>query len=171
MKKKNHNQMEDLFGSRLLNQEDTEYAFQNTDKAALIKTVKDYRLYLKGKYNPSSDTFLNGIGIESNDEQILFSVKNLYRLWSKSPYWLQKKDGQTLYVFGISFCEALNSFIIGGYLENKKGEGRFVAIAWKQPVNTLGLLGDAIIADYIPDGVRLKKRTPLYRLFTFACVS
>ena len=171
MKKKNHNQMEDLFGSRLLNQEDTEYAFQNTDKAALIKTVKDYRLYLKGKYNPSSDTFLNGIGIESNDEQILFSVKNLYRLWSKSPYWLQKKDGQTLYVFGISFCEALNSFIIGGYLENKKGEGRFVAIAWKQPVNTIGLLGDAIIADYIPDGVRLKKRTPLYRLFTFARVS
>ena len=117
------------------------------------------------------DTYYEGIGIESNDEQILFSINNLYRLWDKSPYWLQKKGGQTLYVFGISFCEALNSFIIGGYLENKKGEGRFVAIAWKQPVNTIGLLGDAIIADYIPDGVRLKKRTPLYRLFRSARVS
>ena len=117
------------------------------------------------------DAYYEGIGIESNDEQILFSINNLYRLWEKSPYWLQKKGGQTLYVFGISFCEALNSFIIGGYLENKKGEGRFAAIAWKQPVNTIGLLGDAIIADYIPDGVRLKKRTPLYRLFTFAFVS
>lgn len=80
MNKKNHNQMEDLFDSCFLNREDTEYAFQNTDKAALIKTVKDYRQYLKGKYNPSSDTFLNGIRIECNDEQILFSVKNLYRL-------------------------------------------------------------------------------------------
>lgn len=168
MKKKNHNQMEDLFGSRLLNQEDTEYAFQNTDKAALIKTVKDYRLYLKGKYNPSSDTFLNGIGIESNDEQILFSVKNLYRLWSKSPYWLQKKDGQTLYVFGISFCEKFESFIVGGYLEP---QNKFVAIQWRQPVNTIGLLADVIVSDYVPDAVRMKKETPLYRLFTFACVS
>ena len=43
----------------------------------------------------------------SNDEKIIFSVENLYRLWSKSPYWLQrKKNGETLYVFGISvlFC-------------------------------------------------------------------
>lgn len=164
MKKKN--QMEDLFGSCFLNREDTEYAFQCTDKAALRKAVKDYQQYLKGKYTPSSDTFLNGIGIECNDEQILFSVKNLYRLWKRSPYWLQKKDGQTLYVLGISFCEKFESFIIGGYLEP---QNKFVAIQWRQPVNTIGLLADAIVSDYVPDAVRMKKETPLYRLFTFAC--
>lgn len=166
-----YNQMEDLFGSYFLSKRDTDIAFRNINKNALLNVVKGYKDYLDGKVTFPEDTYYEGIGIESNDEQILFSINNLYRLWEKSPYWLQKKDGQTLYVFGISFCETLNSFIIGGYLENKKGEGRFVAIAWKQPVNTLGLLGDAIIADYIPDGVRLKKRTPLYRLFTFACVS
>lgn len=166
-----YNQMEDLFGSYFLSKRDTDIAFRNINKNALLKVVKGYKDYLNDKATFPEDTYYEGIGIESNDEQILFSINNLYRLWEKSPYWLQKKDGQTLYVFGISFCEALNSFIIGGYLENKKGEGRFVAIAWKQPVNTVGLLGDAIIADYIPDGVRLKKRTPLYRLFTFACVS
>lgn len=166
-----YNQMEDLFGSYFLSKRDTDIAFRNINKNALLNVVKGYKDYLNDTVMFPEDTYYEGIGIESNDEQILFSINNLYRLWEKSPYWLQKKDGQTLYVFGISFCEALNSFIIGGYLENKKGEGRFVAIAWKQPVNTLGLLGDAIIADYIPDGVRLKKRTPLYRLFTFACVS
>lgn len=166
-----YNQMEDLFGSYFLSKRDTDIAFRNINKNALLKVVDGYKDFLNGKQMFPEDTYYEGIGIESNDEQILFSINNLYRLWEKSPYWLQKKDGQTLYVFGISFCEALNSFIIGGYLENKKGEGRFVAIAWKQPVNTLGLLGDAIIADYIPDGVRLKKRTPLYRLFTFARVS
>ena len=185
--------MEDLFGSYFLSKRDTDIAFRNINKNALLKVVDGYKDFLNGKPMFPRDTYYEGVGIESNDEQILFSINNLYRLWEKSPYWLQKKDGQTLYVFGISFCEALNSFIIGGYLENKKGEGRFVAIAWKQPVNTIGLLGpagqnravrqwkqpvntvglfgDAIIADYIPDGVRLKKRTPLYRLFTFACVS
>ena len=169
---KTFKQFEDLFESYFLNERDTEYAFSNINKNALLKVVKGYKDYLKGKNTFPSPTYIEGIGIESNDEKIIFSVENLYRLWSKSPYWLQrKKNGETLYVFGISFCEALNSFIIGGYLENKKGEGRFVAIAWKQPVNTIGLLGDAIIADYIPDGVRLKKQTPLYRLFTFACVS
>ena len=168
---KTFKQFEDLFESYFLNERDTEYAFSNINKNALLKVVKGYKDYLKGKNTFPSPTYIEGIGIESNDEKILFSINNLYRLWEKSPYWLQEKGGQTLYVFGISFCEALNSFIIGGYLENKKGAGRFVAIAWKQPVNTLGLLGDAIIADYIPDGVRLKKRTPLYRLFTFACVS
>ena len=167
-----YNQMEDLFASFFLNEEDTAYAFSNTDKNALLKVVKGYKDYLKGKNTFPSPTYIEGIGIESNDEKIIFSVENLYRLWSKSPYWLQrKKNGETLYVFGISFCEKLNSFIIGGYLENKKGEGRFVAIAWSQPVNTIGFLADAIIADYVPDGVRLKKNTPLYRLFTFACVS
>lgn len=165
-----YNQMEDLFGSYFLSERDTDIVFSNINKKALLKVVKGYKDYLNGKVTFSEDTYYEGIGIESNDEQILFSINNLYRLWEKSPYWLQKKDGQTLYVFGISFCEKLNSFIIGGYLENEKGEGRFVAIAWSQPVNTIGLLGDAIIADYIPDGVRLKKRTPLYRLFTLACV-
>lgn len=167
-----YNQMEDLFKSFFLNERDTEHAFSNTDKNALLKVVKGYKDYLKGKCTLSLSAYIEGIGIESNDEKIIFSVENLYRLWSKSPYWLQrKKNGETLYVFGISFCEKLNSFIIGGYLENKKGEGRFVAIAWSQPVNTIGFLADAIIADYVPDGVRLKKNTPLYRLFTFACVS
>mgnify|MGYP006934495735 FL=1 len=165
-----YKQMEDLFGSYFLSKRDTDIAFRNINKNALLKVVKGYNDYLSGKLMFPEDTYYEGIGIESNDEQILFSINNLYRLWEKSPYWLQKKDGQTLYVFGISFCEKLNSFIIGGYLENKKDEGRFVAIAWSQPVNTIGLLGDAIIADYIPDGVRLKKRTPLYRLFTFACI-
>ena len=171
------NQMENLFASFFLNERDTEYAFSNLNKNALLKVVKGYKDYLKGKNTFPSPTYIEGIGIEgigieSNDEKIIFSVENLYRLWSKSPYWLQrKKNGETLYVFGISFCEKLNSFIIGGYLENKKGEGRFVAIAWSQPVNTIGFLADAIIADYVPDGVRLKKNTPLYRLFTFACVS
>mgnify|MGYP001037140358 CR=1 FL=1 len=169
---KTFKQFEDLFESYFLNERDTEYAFSNTDKNALLKVVKGYKDYLKGKNTFPSPTYIEGIGIESNDEKIIFSVENLYRLWSKSPYWLQrKKNGETLYVFGISFCEKLNSFIIGGYLENKKGEGRFVAIAWSQPVNTIGFLADAIIADYVPDGVRLKKNTPLYRLFTFACVS
>lgn len=169
---KTFKQFEDLFESYFLNERDTEYAFRNINKKALLKVVKGYKDYLKGKNTFPSPTYIEGIGIESNDEKIIFSVENLYRLWSKSPYWLQrKKNGETLYVFGISFCEKLNSFIIGGYLENKKGEGRFVAIAWSQPVNTIGLLGDAIIADYIPDGVRLKKQTPLYRLFTFACLS
>lgn len=79
-----------------------------------------------------------------------------------------EKNGQTLYVFGISFCEKFESFIVGGYLENKKGEGRFVAIQWRQPVNTIGLLADAIVSDYVPDAVRMKKETPLYRLFTLA---
>ena len=168
---KTFKQMEDLFGSYFLSKRDTDIAFRNINKNALLKVVKGYKDYLNDTVTFPEDTYYEGIGIESNDEQILFSINNLYRLWEKSPYWLQKKDGQTLYVFGISFCEALNSFIIGGYLENKKGEGRFVAITWKQPVNTIGLLGDAIIADYIPDGVRLKKQTPLYRLFTFARVS
>ena len=169
---KTFKQFEDLFESYFLNERDTEYAFSNINKNALLKVVKGYKDYLKGKNTFPSPTYIEGIGIESNDEKIIFSVENLYRLWSKSPYWLQrKKNGETLYVFGISFCEKLNSFIIGGYLENKKGEGRFVAIAWSQPVNTIGFLADAIIADYIPDGVRLKKQTPLYRLFTFACVS
>ena len=169
---KTFKQFEDLFESYFLNERDTEYAFSNINKNALLKVVKGYKDYLKGKNTFPSPTYIEGIGIESNDEKIIFSVENLYRLWSKSPYWLQrKKNGETLYVFGISFCEMLNSFIIGGYLENKKGEGRFVAIAWKQPVNIIGLLGDAIISDYIPDGIRLKKNTPLYRLFTFACAS
>ena len=168
---KTFKQMEDLFGSYFLSKRDTDIAFRNINKNALLKVVKGYKDYLNDTVTFPEDTYYEGIGIESNDEQILFSINNLYRLWDKSPYWLQKKGGQTLYVFGISFCEALNSFIIGGYLENKKGEGRFVAITWKQPVNTIGLLGDAIIADYIPDGVRLKKRSPLYRLFTFARVS
>ena len=169
---KTFKQFEDLFESYFLNERDTEYAFSNINKKALLKVVKGYKDYLKGKNTFPSPTYIEGIGIESNDEKIIFSVENLYRLWSKSPYWLQrKKNGETLYVFGISFCEKLNSFIVGGYLENKKGEGRFVAIAWSQPVNTIGFLADAIIADYIPDGVRLKKQTPLYRLFTFACVS
>lgn len=137
-----YNQMEDLFGSYFLSKRDTDIAFRNINKNALLNVVKGYKDYLNGKVTFPEDTYYEGIGIESNDEQILFSINNLYRLWEKSPYWLQKK-----------------------------GEGRFVAIAWKQPVNTLGLLGDAIIADYIPDGVRLKKRTPLYRLFTFARVS
>ena len=168
---KTFKQFEDLFESYFLNERDTEYAFSNINKNALLKVVKGYKDYLKGKNTFPSPTYIEGIGIESNDEKIIFSVENLYRLWSKSPYWLQrKKNGETLYVFGISFCEKLNSFIIGGYLENKKGEGRFVAIAWSQPVNTIGFLADAIIADYVPDGVRLKKNTPLYRLFTFACV-
>ena len=167
---KTFKQFEDLFGSYFLSKRDTDIAFRNINKNALLKVVKGYKDYLNDTVTFPEDTYYEGIGIESNDEQILFSINNLYRLWEKSPYWLQKKDGETLYVFGISFCEALNSFIIGGYLENEKGEGRFVAIAWSQPVNTIGLLGDAIIADYIPDGVRLKKRTPLYRLFTLACV-
>ena len=137
-----YNQMEDLFGSYFLSKRDTDIAFRNINKNALLKVVKGYKDYLNDKVTFPEDTYYEGIGIESNDEQILFSINNLYRLWEKSPYWLQKKGG-----------------------------GRFVAIAWKQPVNTIGLLGDAIIADYIPDGVRLKKRTPLYRLFTFACVS
>ena len=169
---KTFKQFEDLFESFFLNERETEYAFSNINKNALLKVVKGYKDYLKGKNTFPSPTYIEGIGIESNDEKIIFSVENLYRLWSKSPYWLQrKKNGETLYVFGISFCEKLNSFIIGGYLENKKGEGRFVAIAWSRPVNTIGFLADAIIADYVPDGVRLKKNTPLYRLFTFACVS
>ena len=47
------------------------------DKVALRKVVK----YLKSTtVTPSPDTFLNGIRIECNDEQILFSVKNLYHL-------------------------------------------------------------------------------------------
>lgn len=166
-----YNQMEDLFGSYFLSKRDTDIAFRNINKNALLNVVKGYKDYLNGKVTFPEDTYYEGIGIESNDEQILFSINNLYRLWEKSPYWLQKKDGQTLYVFGISFCEALNSFIIGGYLENKKGEGRFVAITWKQPVNTIALLIDAIVSDYVPEGVRFKKQTPLYRLFTFACVS
>lgn len=167
-----YNQMEDLFKSFFLNERDTEYAFSNTDKNVLLKAVKGYKDYLKGKNTFPSPTYIEGIGIESNDEKIIFSVENLYRLWSKSPYWLQrKKNGETLYVFGISFCEKLNSFIIGGYLVNKKGEGRFVAITWKQPVNTIALLIDAIVSDYVPEGVRFKKQTPLYRLFTFACVA
>lgn len=168
---KTYNQMEDLFGSYFLSKRDTDIAFRNINKNALLKVVKGYKDYLNDKVTFLEDTYYEGIGIESNDEQILFSINNLYRLWEKSPYWLQKKDGQTLYVFGISFCEALNSFIIGGYLENKKGEGRFVAITWKQPVNTIALLIDAIVSDYVPEGVRFKKQTPLYRLFTFACVS
>ena len=167
---KTFKQMEDLFGSYFLSKRDTDIAFRNINKNALLKVVKGYKDYLNDKATFPEDTYYEGIGIESNDEQILFSINNLYRLWKKSPYWIQKKNGETLYVFGISFCEALNSFIIGGYLENKKGEGRFVAIAWSQPVNTIGFLADAIIADYVPDGVRLKKNTPLYRLFTFACV-
>ena len=166
-----YNQMEDLFKSFFLNERDTEHAFSNINKHTLLKVVKGYKDYLNGKNTFPSPTYIEGIGIECNDEKIIFSVENLYRLWSKSPYWLQKKNGETLYVFGISFCEKLDSFIIGGYLENKKGEGRFVAIAWSQPVNTIGFLADAIIADYVPDGVRLKKDTPLYRLFTFACVA
>ena len=164
-------QMEDLFGSYFLSKRDTDIAFRNINKNALLKVVKGYKDYLNDTVPFPEDTYYEGIGIESNDEQILFSINNLYRLWEKSPYWLQKKDGQTLYVFGISFCEKLNSFIIGGYLENKKGEGRFVAITWKQPVNTIALLIDAIVSDYVPEGVRFKKQTPLYRLFTFACVS
>ena len=166
-----YNQMEDLFASYFLNERDTEYAFSNINKKALLKVVKGYKDYLKGKNTFPTASYIAGVGIECNDEQILFSVKNLYRLWRKSPYWLQKKDGQTLYVFGISFCEKLNSFIVGGYLENKKGEGRFAAIAWNQPVNTIGLLADAIISDYVPDSVRLKKSTPLYRLFTVAMMT
>ena len=168
---KTFKQMEDLFGSYFLSKRDTDIAFRNINKNALLKVVKGYKDYLNGKVTFPEDTYYEGIGIESNDEQILFSINNLYRLWEKSPYWLQKKSGQTLYVFGISFCEALNSFIIGGYLENKKGAGRFVAITWKQPVNTIALLIDAIVSDYVPEGVRFKKQTPLYRLFTFACVS
>ena len=166
-----YNQMEDLFGSYFLSKRDTDIAFRNINKNALLNVVKGYKDYLNDTVTFPEDTYYEGIGIESNDEQILFSIKNLYRLWEKSPYWLQKKDGQTLYVFGISFCEALNSFIIGGYIENKKGEGRFVAITWKQPVNTIALLIDAIVSDYVSEGVRFKKQTPLYRLFTFACVS
>ena len=166
-----YNQMEDLFGSYFLSKRDTDIAFRNINKNALLKVVDGYKDFLNGKQMFPRDTYYEGIGIESNDEQILFSINKLYRLWEKSPYWLQKKDGQTLYVFGISFCEALNSFIIGGYLENKKGEGRFVAITWKQPVNTIALLIDAIVSDYVPEGVRFKKQTPLYLLFTFARVS
>lgn len=164
-------QMEDLFGSYFLSKRDTDIAFRNINKNALLKVVKGYKDYLNDAVTFPEDTYYEGIGIESNDEQILFSISNLYRLWDKSPYWLQKKGGQTLYVFGISFCEKLNSFIIGGYLVNKKGAGRFVAITWKQPVNTIALLIDAIVSDYVPEGVRFKKQTPLYRLFTFACVS
>lgn len=166
-----YNQMEDLFGSYFLSKRDTDIAFRNINKNALLNVVKGYKDYLDGKVTFPEDTYYEGIGIESNDEQILSSINNLYRLWEKSPYWLQKKGGQTLYVFGISFCEKLNSFIIGGYLVNKKGAGRFVAITWKQPVNTIALLIDAIVSDYVPEGVRFKKQTPLYRLFTFACVS
>lgn len=168
------NQMEDLFASFFLNERDTEYAFSNTNKKALLKVVKGYKDYLKGKNTFPLSAYIEGIGIECNEEKIIFSIKELYRLWSKSPYWLQqnKKNGETLYVFGISFCEKLSSFIIGGYLENnKKEDGRFVAIAWEAPINTIALLADAIIADYVPDGVRLKKDTPLYRLFTFACMA
>ncbi len=164
MKKKN--QMEDLFDLCFLSQEETEYVFQCTDKAELRKVVKDYQKYLNGTTaSPSPNRFLNGIGIECNDEQILFSVKNLYRLWNKSPYWLQKKDGQTLYVFGISYCEKFGSFIVGGYMEP---QNKFVALEWGQPVNTIGLMADAISSDYVPDAVRMKKETPLYRLFTLA---
>lgn len=168
---KTFKQFEDLFASFFLNERDTEYAFRNINKKALLKVVDGYKDFLNGKLMFPRDTYYEGVGIESNDEKILFSVNNLYRLWKKSPYWIQKKNGETLYVFGISFCEKLNSFIIGGYLVNKKGEGRFVAITWKQPVNTIALLIDAIVSDYVPEGVRFKKQTPLYRLFTFACVS
>ncbi len=165
-----YNQMEDLFGSYFLSKRDTDIAFRNINKNALLKVVKGYKDYLNDTVTFPEDTYYEGIGIESNDEQILFSINNLYRLWKKSPYWIQKKNGETLYVFGISFCEKLNSFIIGGYFVNKKGAGRFVAITWKQPVNTIALLIDAIVSDYVPEGVRFKKQTPLYRLFTFACV-
>lgn len=157
-----YNQMEDLFESFFLNKRDTEYAFSNINKNALLKVVKGYKDYLKGKNTFPSATYIEGIGIECNDEKIIFSVENLYRLWEKSPYWIQKKNGKTLYIFGISFCERFESFIIGGYLENKKGEGNFVGIAWRQPIDTVSLLANAIIADYVPDGGRLKKNTPLY---------
>ena len=111
---KTFKQMEDLFGSYFLSKRDTDIAFRNINKNALLKVVKRYKDYLNDTVMFPEDTYYEGIGIESNDEQILFSINNLYRLWDKSPYWLQKKGGQTLYVFGISFCEALNSFIIGG---------------------------------------------------------
>ncbi len=166
-------QLEDLLASPPLDEKDTDMAFQYTDKNTLREVVRGYKFYLNGeeekiKIPPAS--YINGIGIESNDEKIMLATCNLYHLWDKSPYWLQKKNGKTLYIFGISYSEKLKSFIVGGYLENKKGEGRFVAFRWKQPVNTIALLADAIISDHVPDGVRLKKETALYRLFNVACV-
>ena len=166
-------QLEDLLSSPSLNEKNTDMVFQYTDKDMLLEVVRGYKFYLKGevdKIKLTPDSYINGIGIESNDEKIMFATSNLYRLWKKSPYWLQKKNGKTLYVFGISYSEKLKSFIVGGYLENKKGEGRFVAYRWKQPVNTIALLADATISDHVPDGVRLKKNTALYRLFNIACV-
>ena len=166
-------QLEDLLTSPSLGEKNTNIVFQYTDKDTLREVVREYKLHLKGDEDKNKiplDSYINGIGIENNDEKIMFAVCNLYRLWNKSPYWLQKKNGKTLYVFGISYSEKLKSFIIGGYLENKKGENRFVAFQWKQPVNTIALLADAIILDHVPDGIRLKKETALYRLFHIACV-
>ena len=88
---KTFKQMEDLFGSYFLSKRDTDIAFRNINKNALLKVVKGYKDYLNDKVTFPEDTYYEGIGIESNDEQILFSINNLYRLWDKSPYWLQKK--------------------------------------------------------------------------------
>ena len=158
-------QFENLFESRFLNERDTETAFRGINKDVLQKLVKEYKTYPNKKLSFSQNACFKGVGIDSNDERIFFSVRDLYRLWEKSPLWRQKKDDETLYVFGIRFCKEPESFIVNGYLESSKGN-RFIAIAWKQPIRTIALLADTVISDCVPDAVRLKRKTPLYRLFS-----
>ena len=81
-------QLEDLLTSPSLGEKNTNIVFQYTDKDTLREVVREYKLHLKGdedKIKIPLDSYINGIGIESNDEKIMFAVCNLYRLWDKSP--------------------------------------------------------------------------------------
>ena len=75
-----------MFATFFIIEKDTKYAFNNLNKHALLKVFHGYKDYLKGKNTFPTSTYIEGIGIECNDEKIIFLVKNLYRLWSKSPY-------------------------------------------------------------------------------------
>lgn len=162
---KKNKTMKELFRSYILSPEDRDYAFQNVDKDKLRKVIENFPKYLKGIPVYPPNTFIEGVGIENNDEQVILSVNNLYKLWKRSEYWLRRKGNDKLYVFGVSYSEIFNSFIIGGYLQP---QNEFVALHWKQPVSTIGLLADSLNYDEFPETVRLKKDMALYRLFNLA---
>lgn len=162
---KKNKTMKELFRSYILSPEDRDYAFQNVDKDKLRKVIEDFPKYLKGIPVYPPNTFVDGVGIENNDEQVILSVNSLYQLWERSEYLVQRKGKDTLYIFGMSYSEEFNSFIIGGYLHP---QDEFVALHWEQSISTIGLLTDSLNYDEFTETVRLKKDTALYRLFNLA---
>lgn len=162
---KSQHPLENLFEGYFLSPEDRDYAFQNVDKDKLRKVIEDFPKYLKGILVYPPNTFVDGIGIENNDEQVILSVNSLYQLWERSEYWVQRKGKDTLYIFGMSYSEEFNSFIIGGYLHP---QDEFVALHWEQSISTIGLLTNSLNYDEFTETVRLKKDTALYRLFNLA---